>query len=132
VEIVLRGILKEVEEYCGRAVAIEMMEKLGGMELKIPSKITPDNPLSLMSRENAQSVIDNFVPGENFYVPQGRLSNYEMAREMLARDALSRDICLTFGVSERTVRNWRNRYKDERRSKAKIKTNAPLTGAGRP
>ncbi|MCT4654379.1 MAG: hypothetical protein N4A65_01080 [Cohaesibacter sp.] len=94
-----------IADILGMPIVEELMQKLPGIEIKVPTLWTKENPLSRLSRETADLIISNF-PGDKFYVPT-RLQPFDKkieARRLADEGKSPLDIALTLRISERYVR----------------------------
>ncbi|WP_102866751.1 hypothetical protein [Pseudovibrio exalbescens] len=98
--------MRDVCEICGEDVALELLTKLPGVEVKVPARWSEANPLSRISRDKAERLIADFA-GNKLYVPThaDRLDTRKIARQMAQDGQNTIDIALRLNVSERHVRN---------------------------
>ncbi|EFO32475.1 hypothetical protein TRICHSKD4_2274 [Roseibium sp. TrichSKD4] len=112
--------MADIAAICGDDVALELLEKLPGVEVKIPTQWTEDNPLSRLSRETAETLIATF-PGDKFYIPtkKGRAS-IATAKRMKKEGFKNCDIAFELHVSERYVRDLVREGRGGRRARARV------------
>lgn len=109
-----------IGDILGMPIVEELMQKLPGIEIKVPTHWTKENPLSRLNQETADLIIGNF-PGDKFYVPTRLqpLDKKAEARRLADEGHSPLDIALTLRISERYVRMLLSgkslpRYVDER------------------
>lgn len=97
--------ISDIAAICGEAVALELLASLPGVEIKVPLRWSPDNPLSRLKRETADTIIREF-PGNKFYVPTRaeRIDTRAAVRRLSAQGKAAIEIALSLHVSERYVR----------------------------
>lgn len=97
--------LADIADICGEDVAIELVTKLPGIEVKIPAKFSETNPLAKIDRKIADILIEQF-PGDKFYIPMKSADTDKAAdiRQLHSDGKLPLEIALETGVTERYVR----------------------------
>ncbi|MBO9421729.1 hypothetical protein J7481_19635 [Labrenzia sp. R4_2] len=97
--------MRDIADICGRAVALELLAELPGVEIKVPLQWSPDNPLSRLKRETADIIIREFA-GNKFYVPtrRERIDTKAAARRLNKQGKSKLEIAIELHVSERYVR----------------------------
>jgi len=121
---------------CGIDVAQELIDRMGGMQVRLPDRDTNKRgPFSCLREKTWESLHQAMVAQEAFYIP--RIGN-EKLRTMQRERACSMrqdgtpisEIARTMRVSDRTIYKWLNkscadtkRYRDATR--ARTSKNAP-------
>jgi hypothetical protein len=97
--------LADVAAICGEDVAIELVTKLPGIEVKIPARFSESNPLAMIDREIADRLIERF-PGDKLYIPMKIVDSSKTLEisKLHEQGKLSLEIALMTGVTERYVR----------------------------
>ncbi len=98
--------MEDVQAICGEDVARELMEKLPGVEVKVPARWSASNPLARIDRDKAERLIKDLA-GNKFYVPThiGRTDTRRAALALRNEGQSTIEIALELKVSERHVRN---------------------------
>ncbi|WP_310620905.1 hypothetical protein [Flexibacterium corallicola] len=102
--------MSAVLEHCGEEVAQELMDRLPGVEIKVPLAYSKGNPLTRLEVETAECIIEKFA-GEKLYVPTTavRIDKVAAAREMRKEGKTSLEVALALEVSERYARTLLSR-----------------------
>ena len=96
--------MQDIADICGHDVALELLQKLPGVEIKVPLHWSAENPLARISREAADKIIEA-APGTKFYVPtRTDRASKTKARQLHGEGKSTLDIALELHVSERYVR----------------------------
>lgn len=97
--------MADIAAICGDDIALELMTKLPGVEVKVPLHWSADNPLSRLSREAADVIIRDLA-GNKFYIPTrtDRVDNKAAVLRLYREGKTALDIALELRISERYVR----------------------------
>lgn len=98
--------MEDVQAICGDDVAQELLNKLPGVEVKVPARWSANNPLARIDRDKAERLIKDLA-GNKFYVPThiGRTDTRRAALQLRGEGQSTIEIALELKVSERHVRN---------------------------
>lgn len=107
----LPASIQDVAETLGLELVFKLVKHFGGVELKVPHKLTPAHPLMVLGEHDAQAVC-RFVGGGILYVP---MMSPSRRREVLAMEAAGKtrwEIARALGMSQRHVRRLANGQDD--------------------
>lgn len=97
--------MADIAAICGDEIAQALMERLPGIEIKIPAAYSPSNPLAKLERAHADILIKELA-GNKIYIPtkQGRVDTRAQAHKLADDGLTTMDIALALHVSERHIR----------------------------
>lgn len=107
------GTMDYVTDQLGTAFRDKMIATLGGTQIKVPlHKATLGNKHPLvqaLGRIDAEELVE-VVPGEGFYVPNGKasLSTRDQVVSLVLASKTTNEIAQTLGISDRQVRRHRS------------------------
>ena len=98
------GAMEEVVEICGRAVADELVEVLGGLNLYIPKVVNDGSPLEKLGEASAACLVAAFG-GSTIYVSHPRPAPIDPAEieAMIAKGHTIQQIALRLETTERQI-----------------------------
>ena len=104
----LPGVLAEIEEVAGRAVAIEIAVALGGTEIYVPGpeymRAHPEHPLSRLALAHEVVLrIAGRIGGGGVYVPMARRA---CAEHLAAAGMSAETIAVRLGIALKTARRY--------------------------
>lgn len=106
--------LIDVAETLGPRVAIALIDKFGGLEVKFPHRPRPDHPIIKALGETDGHALCEFLGGQSIYVPHNRAGSRRA--EVLALEAAGCDratIARRLQLSQRHVRRIANGQDDD-------------------
>ena len=101
------GDIADIIDLLGMEDAAIIVERLGGIDLKVPGCAQPGHALMRLPEDVRKRFLAAFSPGEMLYIPRSLGDKQAMAAELAAEGKTQEEIALTLGVSMRTVRNWK-------------------------
>lgn len=104
----LPSSIQDVAETLGLELVFKLVKHFGGVELKVPHKLSPGHPLLVMGERDAQAVC-RFLGGGEIYVP---MMSPSRRREVIAMEAAGMPrwkIARELGMSQRSVRRLANK-----------------------
>lgn len=101
-----RGDIADVVDLCGAEVATEMVERLGGLDIRVPAELSADHPLMRLTEPTRARFLKHFGASERLYIPRQLGSKADLARSMKRQGRSVEEIALTLQVTMRTVYNW--------------------------
>lgn len=107
----LPSSIQDVAETLGLEVTFKLVKHFGGVELKVPHKLTPEHPLMVLGEHDARAVC-RFLGGGDLYVP---MMSPSRRREVIAMEAAGMPrwkIARELGMSQRNVRRLANKADD--------------------
>lgn len=101
------GDIADIIDLLGMDDAAIIVERLGGIDLKVPASVASGHALMRLPEGVRQRFLGAFSPGEMLYIPRSLGDKQALAAELAAEGKTHEEIALTLGVSMRTVRNWK-------------------------
>lgn len=103
------GDLLYVADIISEEVAQALVDRLPGIEVKIPKTWSKNSVLAMLDRKYADALIAKF-PGDVFYIPTGKVSvdTRKKARNLRKDGKTNTEIALKLGITERHVRSLLN------------------------
>lgn len=99
--------IQDVAETLGLELVFKLVKHFGGVELKVPHKLSPEHPLMALGEHDARAVC-RFLGGGEIYVP---MMSPSRRREVVAMEAAGMPrwkIARELGMSQRHVRRLAN------------------------
>lgn len=103
--------IRDVAETLGLELVFKLVKHFGGVELKVPHKLTQEHPLMVLGEHDARAVC-RFLGGGEVYVP---MMSPSRRREVIAMEAAGLPrwkIARELGMSQRNVRRLANKADD--------------------
>lgn len=107
----LPSSIQDVAETLGLELVFKLAKHFGGVELKVPHKLSADHPLMVIGEHDALAVC-RFLGGGEVYIP---MMSPSKRREVIAMEAAGLPrwkIARTLGMSQRNVRRLANKEDD--------------------
>ena len=113
--------MADVAEICGDNVARELCEKLPGIKLYVPQKLTKQNPINRLDRGTAEKLMKEFG-GDGLNIPSKRKTfheTFEAVEALVDKGLTTQEIALKLGITQSYV------FKVRRNAGAPKITNKP-------
>lgn len=104
--------MEDVADFCGEDAVYHLIERLPGIMLYVPKKLTENNPISKLDPYIASQLIEEFGGGA-ISIPSARRSKEETSKEierLVEKGLTTQQIALQLGVTQAYVFQVRRQF----------------------